>query len=194
MKRTVEVIKDGSPVAISTSVALVHDNEVEVITRVLLVNPTPIRRHCVERLIDSEMNITPERNVAVHHNTATLPESPELVVRLVPQTDSVRNEENALEVPARKELVHNIEGDECLTRTGCKRKQGSVPSDEHLFNGGSNCALLVIPHRRHTRQAERGLQQWILGDLTAVTCHCLTAPRLVGLPTLEKLAGCRKNL
>src|SRR5699024_3046632 len=73
------------------------------------------------------------------------------------------------------------------------REQGSAPPDKHFFDGGSDCALLILPHRRRTRQAERRLQKRIPSDLAATTCHCLTAPRVIGLPTLEKVIDRRKR-
>jgi len=89
-----EAVKDCAPVPITTSVALVHDDQIEIVRGVLLEYTQSALRFRIQRLVDREMNISLERHLSAGNDAASISETGEFVVRLISEGDSVRDEEN----------------------------------------------------------------------------------------------------
>src|SRR5689334_12307106 len=114
MEGVFEIVKDGAPVPIAAAVALIDNDDVEIVLGIALVDLAAARSVGVERLVHTEVDITSKRHVGPVDYTTTLTKPTELVVGLVAEVNPVGNEQDPSGVPGHQQLVGDIEGDERL--------------------------------------------------------------------------------
>src|SRR4051794_2280277 len=98
MEGRLEVLEYHAPIAVAGTMALVDDDEIEVIRRVLLEHSAAARVWSVKPLVDPEVQVVIEWSVPSRHHPTRLVERGELVIGLVAQVYTIREEQNLLRV------------------------------------------------------------------------------------------------
>src|SRR5438093_194103 len=104
MEGWLEVLEDGTPVAVTRAMALVNDHHVEVVRGVLLEESTSRREGCIKTLVYAEVEVVIQGNLPSSDHRSRLAEGCELVIRLVAQVHSARQEQNLFCVAGLEQL------------------------------------------------------------------------------------------
>ena len=185
-----EPLQDLAPVAVvagAAPMALVDDDEIEEVLRVLPIETRPTFV-AGDALIGREVHIAALRSVTAAYLVACISEDAEVLRhRVVHEHVAVGEKEHLRpacgvpDVPAGgPELPGNLESDGGLPRSGAQRQQDALTPRDDGLDGTVDGDLLVVPQRPASVPVGRGQQP--LGRCTVHKAlrHALPPPELLG--------------